>query len=371
MKTGPRASWRLAAVLAAGLAAAGPAALAAPHSARPASHGPGDTGVVGVSTEVGFAEGEEPLSVNPRNPDQLLTVANVFHPNLPGPATSYVGGGGIDDSRLYVSQDGGRHWKTLKLDQGGLGPVGGFSDAVNIVNTDADVAWDRHGNAYFESGDIHGVNHGGSEVATVWRSADGGRTWGPKAGYTAINATTGERTELDRPWFAVDNSGGAHDGRLYMTFETTPFVNIPPEVYVKHSDDHGATWSSTVRVDDGTYETQWNPRNRPVVGADGALYVVYDRAPVTATPFTSYDGAIALVLARSNDGGQTFKRFVIDSDVHRVVDPDEATPAYTEMIPAIATDASTPGHVAVAWPQANGPDSSRILMRTTSDGGQR
>jgi hypothetical protein len=370
MSSDLRRTWRLAAVLAAGLAAAvGPTALAAPQSARPISYGPGDTGVVRVSTDAGFAEGEEPLSVNPRNPDQLLTVANVFHPTLPGPASSYVGGGGIDDSRLYASQDGGRHWKTFKLDQGGLGPVAGFSDAVNIVNTDSDVVWDRHGNAYFESGDIHGLNHGGSEVATVWRSTDGGRTWGPKNGYTAVNATTEERTELDRPWFAADNSGGPHDGRIYMTFETTPFANIPPQVYVKHSDDHGATWSPTVRVDDGIYETQWNPRARPVIGADGSVNVIYDRGPVEATPFVAYDGPIDLVLARSTDGGQTFARTVVDADVRRVTSPDEATSAYTEMIAAIAADPGDGKRVAVAWPQAFGANSSRILLRYTTDGG--
>ena len=344
-----------------------------------ADYGRGDTGIVTVSNERGVSQGEEPLSVNPLNPYELTTVANVFQPNVPAPLNPFVGGSGLQDSRIYSSRDGGRTWLTQKLDQGGLGrietplPEGAnspeFSDAFNIVNTDSDSAWDRHGNAYYESGDIHGLYHDGHETATLWRSSDGGVKWGPDRGYTAVDAEE-EHSELDRPWLAVDNSGGPHDGRLYITFETTPFADIPPEVYVKHSDDHGATWSPTVRVDDGTYETQWNPRNRPVVGADGALYVVYDRAPVTATPFAEYDGPIALVLARSTDGGQTFKRFVVDSDVRRLVDPDEATPAYTEMVPAIATDAATPGRVAVAWPQANGPDGSRILMRTTTDGGE-
>jgi hypothetical protein len=342
-------------------------------------HGPADTGVVTVSSEAGNAEGEEPLSVNPLDPDQLTTVANVFDPEFPAPLNPFIGGGGIQDTRVYSSQDGGRHWLTQKLDQGGLGklqiPAGGesghspeFSDAFNIVNTDADSVWDRHGNAYFESGDIHGLYHNGDEVETVWRSTDGGVTWGPDRGYTAVSGTQ-EHNELDRPWLAVDNSGGPHDGRLYTTFETTPFANEPPEVYAKHSYDHGATWSPTVRVDDGTYETQWNPRNRPAVGADGALYVVYDRAPVTATPFASYDGPIVLMLARSLDGGSSFERLVVDDDVHRVTSPDEATPNYTEMIPAIATDPSRPGRVAVAWPQASGPDSSRILLRWSSDGG--
>jgi hypothetical protein len=343
----------------------------------PARYGRGDTGVVDVSSEHANSEGEEPLSVNPLNPEQLTTVANVFQPVVPAPLNPFVGGGGLQDTRVYSSQDGGRHWLTQKPDQGGLGklqidtPVGNspeFSDAFNVVNTDADSVWDAHGNAFFESGDIHGLYHEGNEVETVWRSSDAGVTWGPDRGYTAVNATE-EHTELDRPWLAVDNSGGAYDGRLYTTFETTPFVDIPPQVYVKRSDDHGASWSPTARVDDGTYQTQWNPRNRPAVGAEGALYVVYDRAPITATPFLTYEGPITLVLARSTDGGETFHRIVVDEEVHRVTSPDEATPQYTEMIPAIATDPTHTGRVAVAWPQASGPNSSRILLRYSTDGG--
>jgi hypothetical protein len=55
--------------------------------------------------------------------------------------------------------------------------------------------------------------------------------------------------------------------------------------------------------------------------------------------------------------------------VARVTSPDEATPNYTEMIPAIATDPVHPGRVAVAWPQALGANNSRILLRYSSDGG--
>ena len=357
------------------LAASGRAGHGVPSGAG--TYGRGDTGVVAVSSELHTSQGEEPLAVDPRNPDHLLTVANVFTPTMPEPLRMVFGAGGVQESRLYVSRDGGRHWTTFSLDQGGIGPLAPlgkgnspeFSDAFNIINTDSDVAWDRHGNAYFESGDIHGIHHNGNEVETVWRSTDGGRTWGPEDGITAVNATE-EHSELDRPWLAVDNSGGVHDGRVYTTFETSPFVDIPPQVYVKHSDDHGMTWSPTVRVDAGIYETQFNPRARPVVGADGALYVVYDDGPVEATPFVSYDGAITLMLATSTDGGETFRHAVVDNDVRRVTSPDEATPAYTEMIPAIATDPHRPGHVAVAWPQAFGPDNSRIELRYSTDGGR-
>ena len=98
------------------------------------------------------------------------------------------------------------------------------------------------------------------------------------------------------------------------------------------------------------------PRNRPVVGPDGALYIAYVRSLVTVTPFAPQTAPIQLVVARSTDGGQTFQGYQVDDDIHRVTSPDEATPKYTEMIPAIAADPGHAGRLAVAWPEANGSD---------------
>ncbi len=375
---------RRAAARLATAAAVTAAALGAPGTGLATPCSRADTGVVNVSSDVGTAEGEEPLAINPVNPNEMTTVANVYQPIPPLSIQEdpLYGGGGVQDTRVYSTRDGGCHWLTQKLDRGGLGRVtvplsGGadapeFSDALNVLSTDADSAWDRHGNVYFEAADAHGVGHGGQEVELIWRSADGGVDWGPRGGYVGFDATKGEtEPELDRPWLAVDNSGGAHDRRVYTTTETTPFVDIPPEVYLKYSDDRGATWSPVVRVDDGTYETQWNPRARPLVGAGGVVYVVYDRGPITDTPVAAYDGPIALVVARSTDGGHTFEHFTVDSDVLRVTSPNEALSAYTEMISAIAADPVRRGHIAVAWPQAFGPNNSRIILRYSFDGGVR
>jgi hypothetical protein len=361
----------IALVLAAGLLSSGEAT-----GAR--RYGPGDTGVVNVSRTPMMAEGEQPLAVNPLNPMQIVVVSNTWQSTWPGAASDLPGGNGLMNTALYTTRDGGRTWKGGRFDQGGLGRMRNplpaalnvapeFDDALNVANSDADAAWDRHGNAYYESGDIHGVNHGLDEVATVWRSADGLRSW--SEGVEAVKVSE-ELKELDRPWFAVDNSRGPRDGWLYLTFETTPFIEIPPEVYVKVSTDHGATWGPTRRVDQGLYQTQFNARNKPVVDAGGALNVVYDEAPPTVTPYAPSDEAIRVVMARSSDGAKTFTYSLVDGDVHRVASPDEALPNYTEMIPAIAADPTRPGRIAVAWPQKISATSSRIMMRYTTNGGR-
>ena len=348
------------------------------HAAGARRYGTGDTGVVDVSNTPMFAEGEQPMSVNPLNPMQIVVVSNTWQRTWPGPASDLPGGNGIMDTTIYTSRNGGRTWKGWRMDQGGLGRVRDplpsalgvapeFDDLLNVNTTDADAAWDAHGNAYFESGDVHGVYHGGDEVATVWRSSDGLKTWGSPVEAVRVSQ---ERMELDRPWFAADTSGGPRDGTVYMTYETTPFVEVPPEVYVKASHDHGATWGPTYRVDDGLYTTQFNPRAKPVVDAGGVLDVVYDEAPATVTPFAPSSTPITLVLARSSDGGRTFSHVVVDDAVQRVTSPDEALSSYTEMISAIAADPSHPGRLAIAWPQRVSADSSRIVMRYTTNGGR-
>lgn len=338
-----------------------------------------DTGVVNVSRTSDLAEAEVELAVDANDPRHVLAASNAWGPDLPPPADSNAGVSGMMISVAYNSVDGGRTWTAQRPDHGGVGRVADplafvpgspaqFQDVGNVDTTDPDVQYDRHGNAYFESGAAHNPSHNFDEVASVWRSIDGGRTWGSPS--TAVSVIKEEHEELDRPWLAVDNSGGPRDGTLYMVFSTTPFYPEPPQVFVKTSVDHGQTWAPTVRADDGLYVTQFNPRERPVVDAGGTLYIVYDRSPVANMPFTPQVFPIHLAVARSTDGGRTFQQLEADSDIHRVTSPDESFgSAYSEMISAIAADPLTPGRIAVAWPEKIDDFNSRIMLRYSTDAG--
>lgn len=361
------------------------ALLAAPL-ALPALAARGCDGVVDVSRTPGRSEGEESLSVNPRNPRQLLLGSNQFEPAGPGLPVS---AGGLMEAASWVSQDGGCTWHALGLETlGGVASVGNplplgpaeFRDVGNVVSSDQHSAWDSHGNLWYEAGFLGGVGVQLDQRAVVWRSRDGGRTFGaPVVAYSAATAKAPPGSaypdtvpELDRPWLAVDRSGGPRDGTVYMTLATGPFaLGLPAEVYALSSRDQGRTWSPTVRVDTGTYSTQMNPREMPAVGKDGVLSVVYDVAPPDSTvlPLPQVT-PISIWLARSADGGRTFTRTLVDADVHRVTSPDEALPAYTETITSLAADPVHPGHLAVAWPEADASGSSHIVLRTSSDGGR-
>src|ERR1700752_4140030 len=83
-----------------------PVALALPaHGDAANRYGRGDTGVIDVSSEPANSEGEEPLAVNPLNPKQITAVANVFEPDVPSSVNPFIGGGGLQDTRVYSSRD--------------------------------------------------------------------------------------------------------------------------------------------------------------------------------------------------------------------------------------------------------------------------
>ena len=235
------------------------------------------------------------------------------------------------------------------------GPSGDFSSCTG----DQSVAWDHHGNAYFSC-----------DGTEVYHSSDGGDTWGPAV--TAASPADNMGDAIDRPWLAVDNSGGPRDGTVYLVYESF-FTNPLGWVFVRVSTDHGATWSGPYRVDDASTATQSNqstmtqadPRNFPAVGADGTLYVVYAAG---FNPFTlNQQSPITLVVARSTDGGHSWTHVNAATNVTRNSSPEDET----EIISSLAADPSPQraGHLALVWAnQINGE--SRILFEDSVDGGR-
>jgi BNR/Asp-box repeat len=61
---------------------------------------------------------------------------------------------------------------------------------------------------------------------------------------------------------AWDRTGGPHAGRVYMVNTAEqPNESNNTDIYVRHSDDNGATWSAAVRVnDDNTANSQFLPK---------------------------------------------------------------------------------------------------------------
>jgi BNR/Asp-box repeat protein len=85
-----------------------------------------------------------------------------------------------------------------------------------------------------------------------------------------------DRSVDAEPGLAWDRTGGPHNGRVYLvyTFEQKN-ESDNTDVYVKYSDDNGATWSPGVRVnDDSTANSQFLPKIA-LDGTSGKIAVVW------------------------------------------------------------------------------------------------
>jgi hypothetical protein len=71
-----------------------------------------------------------------------------------------------------------------------------------------------------------------------------------------------DRSVDAEPGLAWDRTGGAHSGRVYVVYtKERKNESDDTEIYVRHSDNAGATWSSGVRVnDDRTANSQFMPK---------------------------------------------------------------------------------------------------------------
>jgi BNR repeat protein len=335
--------------------------------------------VTNVSHTDGLAEGEETVAINPTDHQNVIVGSNQWLPPTPSNTGNFgVGPSGATTCAVWSSHDGGRTWKGGRLENAGIDQLAGGAlkppadvpsefgkdaDAGNAISADQNTVFDRRGNAYYQCINF-GIGDQDPKVF-VYRSTNGGRTWGPpREAFDEVKT----KIQIDRSFLAIDDSGGSRDGTLYLTFETMFYQAYLPEVYARRSTDGGKTWGPVVRVDDNDNRAQWDPRQYPVVGADGTLYVVYDAATLLSpAPIDPQATPLRLMVASSSDGGRTFRHSVVEPHVSRIASPDEAFSYFTETISALATDPRHAGRVAVAWPDKRSGE-ARILLRYSTDG---
>jgi hypothetical protein len=94
------------------------------------------------------------------------------------------------------------------------------------------------------------VGFGAASAATTTNV--GGFDYIPPQSHRSVDAEAG---------LAYDRSGGTYDGLVYLLYtDETPNESNDTNIYVRHSDNDGATWSDPVRVNDDTgTNSQFNP----------------------------------------------------------------------------------------------------------------
>ena len=167
---------------------------------------------------------------------------------------------------------GGQLLQARGLPVTGLGQFGSLAKAETIPGSKygsfGDIAVGKDGQVLTTYQD----NIPTEGPSTIWTNLDPDG-FGP-AGFGAARAATttnvggfdfippqARRSVDAESGLAYDRSGGPHAGRVYLLYtDESPNESNDTNIFVRHSDDDGATWSAPVRVnDDAGTNSQFNP----------------------------------------------------------------------------------------------------------------
>jgi hypothetical protein len=141
----------------------------------------------------------------------------------------------------------------------------------------------------------------GAGVDYVIRSTDNGGSWGQAS----------QMATPDRPSLVIDNGPGSpRRGVVYVVYSD---VGSPPaatnRIKAYRSTDAGRTWGASFFVGATPPPLGYEQAAQAVIAGDGALYVGYQQY---LNASVGCSGGVQNVLARSTDGGATFRYTTLD-----------------------------------------------------------
>jgi hypothetical protein len=202
-------------------------------------------------------QNEQQIAVNPTDPNNIVACWRDFRLGFRQVGVGY-------------SFDGGFTWTDYL--------IGGE------LRLDSDPGLTVHRDGTFYLVVINYQDIGADNQLSVHRSTTGGVSWdGP---FSAVYSTGS--TFEDKEWIAVDRTGGARDGDLYIAWSRF----FDAKVMSVTSTDRGETWSTPVQVSTPGASCQWPV---PIVLPNGNVLVAWNTYGQTRI---SYD--------ISSNGGQTW-----------------------------------------------------------------
>ncbi|MFB3924181.1 MAG: sialidase family protein [Terriglobia bacterium] len=231
---------------------------------------------------------EEHIAVDPTSANNLVAAISDFSQR-----------GGYNTTKYAWSYDGGGTWAEHFVQYSGSLLQTGDSLSWE-ANSDPVVAIDKGGRVFLADLYFNASNNAGGLYVGV--GSLGASNLGISAGTTypvAVQTDPNTSTFEDKEWLAVDNSGGARDGNVYVTW--TRFTSTADMVLFSRSTDHGQTWSAPVQVSNPSFNGAVQG-SQIAVGPDGTIYVVYE---------VFYVGnQRAHFLSKSTNGGTSFSSSV-------------------------------------------------------------
>jgi len=290
---------------------------------------------------------EPTIAVDPHNPSVVVAGAQDYR---------LLSTGGHRWHGYYRSVDGGQTWSVMLLPgypgdsspQGLASPLHGAYLAIS----DPVLTFDRSGNVYYA-----GITAAASFITSGFNLF--------VAKFTNDGADYAFTTLLppslyhfaDKPWIAVDTSGGPRDGTVYVTYDTFSLSGgvigaIDAGDALIRSADGGVTYSSPrLAIRQGF-------ASGVTVDAQGRVFVS------SLTPgFSRRSSNIAVAV--SNDGGVTFHGHEIATSASPAPSPLPGNSFRYFLLPQIAADNHA---VYVVWDDY-GRGNSNVMFTESTDGG--
>jgi hypothetical protein len=311
-----------------------------------------------VLTECSIARGrqnEPAVAVDPRNTNVLLGSSNDYcgvyaftpPPQTPSPTGPIWLG-------YYRSENGGASFQSSLVPgySGDTSPYAALAKIRTASAGDPVIAWDGHGRAFFgseSSADPAGSKKTfGDEWVAVFDNPDGesGNTINDGKrfrGMTMVAKGSSAPNLLgkfhDKTSIEADRTGGPCDANVYFAWSRFSGNAGDVAIYFVRSTDHGATWSSPMKLTAGTRVVQ-DPDI--AVTGNGHVYVTYHE-------FAFKNGQRdAVNYVKSTDCGRTFSpssliATFVPSTAVDVSDPQPVPPAKTPDDPPSEEGLAAPG----------------------------
>jgi hypothetical protein len=217
---------------------------------------------------------------------------------------------------------GGQLLQVRGLPVTGLGQFGPLSAAQSVPGSKygsfGDIAIGPNGQVLTTYQD--GIS--GQGPATIWTNLDpdgfGSAGFGAARAATSTNVggfdyipPQSTRSVDAEAGLAYDRTGGSHSGRVYLLYtDEQPDESNNTDIWVRRSDDNGATWSSPVRVNDDTgTASQFNPHialdqgtGYIAVGFHDARNDLGDLGPGDSDGIPDTDSRYFVAVSRDNGG---------------------------------------------------------------------
>jgi hypothetical protein len=288
-----------------------------------------------VSRDGDFSHAELGVSVNPRNPKNIIGAA----------ITASRGEGGFA-CKTYASTDGGGSWVDSS-----------FPEQLEFGGADPQVGFGLHGTAYFTAlasvKDDTGNVRGG---LFFYRSEDGGRTW---------QKPTDLSYSYDHEVMTVDRTFGKFSGRVYISVLYGKYPEYTVGVF--RSDDDGRTFTGPVDAASGKGVLGINTEKSIVLFSDGTLVLFYGDFEIDeAKRKAAHQGNLWIVT--SSDGGVTFSQ-PVKVATHEFNNDPKGPGFQTMAAMAVDSDGAFKDRLYTVWTDYRG-GSYRLVFSYSKDRGK-